>query len=91
MYGAALSEEVPAASAPPLFIAAVQDDPQLPAINSVEVFRRWSKAGLPAELHIYEKGGHGFGFRQHHSTSDNWPISFRAWLASHGYLAREGR
>lgn len=91
MYGAALSDEVPNAGAPPLFIGAAQDDPQLPPINSVEVFRRWSKAGLPAELHIYEKGGHGFGFRKHHSTSDNWPTSFRAWLASHGYLARGGR
>ena len=92
MYGAGLSQEVPSAGAPPLFIAAAEDDPQLPAINSVEIFRRWSKAGLPAELHIYEKGGHGFGFRRHGSTSDNWPTSFRAWLAAHGYLSRaQGR
>jgi acetyl esterase/lipase len=87
MYGAALTQDVPSAGAPPLFIGAAADDPQLPAINSVEIFRRWSKAGLPAELHIYEKGGHGFGFRRHRSTSDNWPASFQAWLASHGYLS----
>lgn len=86
MYGAALSKEVPSAGAPPLFIAAAQDDAELPAINSLELFQRWSKAGLPVELHIYEKGGHGFGFRRHQSTSDGWPVSFEIWLASHGYL-----
>lgn len=86
MYGAALTGEVPSAGAPPLFIAAAQDDPQLPAINSVGIFERWTKAGLPAELHIYEKGGHGFGFRPHHSTADEWPAAFETWLASHGLL-----
>jgi hypothetical protein len=69
-----------------LFIAAAQDDPQLPAVNSVEIFERWTKAGRPAELHIYEKGGHGFGFRRHHVPADNWPSSFEAWLSDHGYL-----
>ena len=88
MYGAALSPEVPAAGAPPLFIAAAQDDPQLPAINSVELFQRWTKAGLPAELHLYERGGHGFGFRRHHLPADDWPAAFRLWLAAHGYLPR---
>ena len=91
MYGAALSEEEPTRGAPPLFIGAAQDDPQLPAINSIEIFRKWTKAGLGAELHIYEKGGHGFGFRGHRSTSDNWPTAFRAWLGSHGYLPTSQR
>lgn len=88
MYGAALTRELPSASAPPLFIGAAQDDPQLPAINSVDIFQRWTKAGAPAELHVYERGGHGFGFRQHHLPADAWPESFHAWLASHGYLAQ---
>lgn len=88
MYGAALTREVPSSSAPPLFIGAAQDDPQLPAINSLDIFQRWTKAGVPAELHVYEKGGHGFGFRQHHLPADAWPASLEAWLASHGYLAR---
>jgi acetyl esterase/lipase len=86
MYGAALTPELPAAGAPPLFIAAAQDDPELPATNSVEIFQRWTKAGLPAELHIYEKGGHGFGFRHHNLPADDWPTTFRAWLSSRGYL-----
>ena len=86
MYGAALTREAPSAGAPPLFIAAAQDDPELPVTNSVELFERWTRAGLRAELHIYEKGGHGFGFRQHHLPADDWPAAFHNWLASHGYL-----
>ena len=88
MYGAALTSEVPSKGAPPLFIAAAQDDPELPAINSVEIFSRWTKAGVAAELHLYEKGGHGFGFRRHHLPVDAWPATFEAWLAAHGYLQR---
>lgn len=86
MYGAALTGEIPGPGAPPLFIGAAQDDPQLPAVNSVEIFQRWTRAGLPAELHIYEKGGHGFGFRRHHLPVDNWPAAFRLWLTSRGYV-----
>jgi acetyl esterase/lipase len=86
MYGAALTPEAPIAGAPPLFIGAAQDDQQLPVMNSVEIFKRWTEAGLSAELHIYEKGGHGFGFRRHHVPADNWPLAFEAWLGSHGYL-----
>ena len=88
LYGAALTAETPVPGAPPLFVAAAQDDPQLPAINSVEIFQRWTKAGLPAELHVYEKGGHGFGFRHHHLPADDWPGAFRLWLAARGYLPR---
>lgn len=91
MYGALLSHELPTAGAPPLFIGAAQDDPQLPPLNSVELFERWTKAGLPAELHVYEKGGHGFGFRLHATTSDTWPAALEAWLASHSYLPRRNR
>nr|WP_277622834.1 dienelactone hydrolase family protein [Sphingomonas telluris] len=87
MYGAALAGEMPGRSAPPIFIGAAQDDPQLPADNSVEIFQRWTKAGLPAELHIYERGGHGFGFRRHDLPVDNWPGVFRTWLVARGYLA----
>jgi hypothetical protein len=73
-----------------LFIAAAQDDSELPAANSADIFQRWTKAGRPAELHIYEKGGHGFGFRHHGATSDTWPLALEAWLRSHGYLDRIG-
>jgi acetyl esterase/lipase len=86
MYGAALTDKLPGKDSPPLFIGAAQDDPQLPASNSAEVFQRWTNAGAPAELHIFERGGHGFGFRRHGSTSDAWPTAFRTWLTTHGLM-----
>lgn len=87
MYGAALDAAPPPAGAPPIFIGAAQDDPQLPASNSIDLYERWTKAGLPAELHIYENGGHGFGFRHHGTTSDSWPSALRAWLAGRRLIA----
>ena len=91
MYGALLTEGAPPHGAPPLFIVAAQDDPQVPPAKSTETFDRWTSARLPAELHLYEKGGHGFGFRPHHLPADRWPDALQAWLSSRGYLARNGR
>jgi acetyl esterase/lipase len=87
LYGAMPSDGTAPASAPPLFIAAAQDDPQVPSTKSVELYESWTRAGRPAELHLYEQGGHGFGFRPGHRPSDGWPAAFEAWLRSHGLLA----
>jgi acetyl esterase/lipase len=86
MYAAGLTSQLPDHEAPPLFIAAAQDDPQLPASSSVEIFQRWTEARRPAELHVYEKGGHGFGFRPHQVPADKWPNVLEAWLSARGYL-----
>jgi len=86
LYGAALTPALPDKSAPPLFVAAAEDDSQLPAANSLRLFERWTNAGAPAELHLYENGDHGFGFRHHGVPADHWPDAFRAWLDSRGLL-----
>jgi predicted esterase len=86
LYGAVLTNDAPPKGAPPLFIAAAEDDPELAPSHSVEIFDRWTRASLPAELHIYEKGGHGFAFRQHHLPADRWPEALQSWLASCGYI-----
>ena len=91
MYGAVLAPGAPPAEAPPLFIVAAQDDPQAPAARSVEIFERWTKAKLPAEIHLYEKGGHGFAFRPHDVPADRWPLAFQAWLSARGYLHAPSR
>jgi acetyl esterase/lipase len=87
LYGALLETGAPPAGAPPIFIVAAQDDTQAPPIRSVEIFDRWTKAGLPAELHLYEKGGHGFAFRRQNVPADRWPEAFEDWLASRGYIS----
>jgi acetyl esterase/lipase len=86
IYGAAAAEQPPVAGAPPLFIMAAQDDRQIPSERSVELYRRWSQTGLPAELHLYEKGGHGFGTRARNLPSDQWPAALEAWLVSRAWL-----
>jgi acetyl esterase/lipase len=82
--GAAPPEAGPAAAAPPLFIVAAQDDPQVPVARSTELYERWTRSGRAAELHLYEKGGHGFGLRHRGQPADQWPQALEAWLAARG-------
>lgn len=92
MYGLLVKESPLPADAPPLFIAATQTDATVPAASSTHLFELWSKAGLPAELHIYAEGEHGFGMRPKGLPVDRWPAAFEAWLDSLGLLSRaDGR
>lgn len=70
---------------PPAFIAVAQDD-EIMLQRSIDIFMAWNSAGLPAELHVYEKGGHGFGTRRHDLPVGNWTAAFEAWASDHGYL-----
>ena len=88
--GAAPPEAGPATAAPPLFIVAAQDDPQVPVARSAELYARWTRAGRPAELHLYEKGGHGFGLRRRGQPADLWPQALEAWLAARGLATPVG-
>lgn len=85
IYGA-MDDVQPPNDAPPLFIAASQDDTTVPVTKSLMLFSRWNAADLPAELHVYERGGHGFGMRQHHTTVDGWPAAFELWLKARGWI-----
>lgn len=85
IYGALIDEKAPPAGAPPLFLAVTQDDEAVPAVQSVKIYERWSAANLPAELHIYERGGHGFGMRAVKAPVAHWTEPFEAWLRSHGW------
>ena len=83
LYGG-LRHPVPA-DAPPAFIAAAADDELLPE-DSVRAFTSWRAAGVPAELHVYDSGGHGFDLRPKGTTSDGWFDQFVAWLKAQGLL-----
>jgi acetyl esterase/lipase len=82
VYGAMPAEQTPSGGTPPLFVVAAQDDPQVPSAKSTEIYRRWTDAGRPAELHLYDKGGHGFGIRPRGKPADAWPAALEAWLVS---------
>lgn len=86
IYGA-MPKGAPPVDGPALFIAATQDDNAVPAGKSVEIYSAWSAANLPAELHIYQKGGHGFGMVKHNSEVDGWADAFEGWLKENRWLA----
>ena len=52
--------------------------------DPVPLYTAWRAAGSPAELHIYERGGHGFGMTTQGSTSDHWFDEFVWWMRSRG-------
>jgi acetyl esterase/lipase len=81
IYGA-LHNPVPK-DAPPAFIATSADDPLLKDA-AIPMFEAWRAAGRPAELHLYEKGGHGYGMNVQGLTSDHWFDEFVWWLQARG-------
>ncbi|MFZ2997007.1 alpha/beta hydrolase [Sphingobium sp.] len=83
MYGG-LRTPVPA-GAPPAFIAGAADDEYQPE-DPVLLYNAWRQAGAAAELHSYERGGHGFDLRQQGTTSDYWFDEFIWWMQSRGFM-----
>ena len=81
LYGG-LRTPVPS-TASPAFIAAAAEDAFLPD-DSPRVYAAWRNAGVPAELHVYQNGGHGFGLDPQGKASDHWFEDFAAWLHTNG-------
>jgi quercetin dioxygenase-like cupin family protein len=73
--------------APPLFIAATDDDKLVAPISGARLYEAWHAAGKPAELHIFARGEHGFGMKKQNLPSDSWIDLFKNWLANLGYLS----
>jgi acetyl esterase/lipase len=76
------------ADAPPLFVAAATDDNLGLAPDSVALYEKWTSAHKPAELHMYAKGGHGFGMHKQNLPTDHWIDRFSDWLELQGFLKK---
>ena len=76
------------ADAPPMFILAATDDPLGLAPQSVALYQDWTAAKKSAELHLYQKGGHGFGMRKQNLPTDHWIERFADWLEVQGLLKK---
>jgi len=74
--------------APPMFILAATDDPLRLAPHSVDLYRDWTGASKPAELHLFAKGGHGFGMNKQNLPTDQWIERFADWLQLQGFLKK---
>jgi acetyl esterase/lipase len=69
----------PTADTPPTFIVQAEDDP-VHVENAVVYYMALKNAKVPAELHIYAKGGHGYGLRRTELPVTTWPQSVETWL-----------
>ena len=69
----------PTAQTPPSFIVQAEDDP-VHVENATTYFLELKKANVPAELHIYAEGGHGYGLRRTALPVTTWPDSVVTWL-----------
>ena len=72
---------------PPAFVVQTDDDP-LGAECSMIYSLALRKAKVPVELHIYPKGGHGYGMKPSANPVSHWPDLLAAWLKSQGYLGQ---
>jgi acetyl esterase/lipase len=87
-YMGAIKNTTVATDAPPMFVAAATDDQLGLAPDSVALYSRWLAAKKSVELHLYSKGGHGFGMRKQNLPSDHWIERFGEWLAVQGLLKK---
>ena len=76
----------PTVATPPTFIVQAEDDP-VHVENAVVYFMQLKNAKVPAELHIFAKGGHGYGLRRTALPVTSWPDSALTWLRTIGILA----
>jgi acetyl esterase/lipase len=69
----------PTAQTPPTFLVQAENDP-VHVENSLDYFLALKSVGVPAELHIYARGGHGFGLRRTALPISQWPSIAETWL-----------
>ena len=76
---------VNAANTPPTFLAMAEDDP-VHVENALYYYVALKNAKVPAELHVYPSGGHGYGLRRTDKTVTTWPDRVADWLKAGGWL-----
>jgi acetyl esterase/lipase len=74
------------AATPPTFLFHTTEDRAVPPENSVLFYLALRKAGVPAELHIYERGRHGVGLAPDDPVLSTWASRLKDWLVVHGWL-----
>ncbi|WP_228520414.1 alpha/beta hydrolase [Flavobacterium sp. CSZ] len=70
----------------PMFLCAASDDQLKLAPRSIQMYNKWLEAGQSVELHMYSKGGHGFGTGKQNLPVDSWETRFEEWLTLQGFL-----
>jgi acetyl esterase/lipase len=73
---------------PPTFLVHTDEDKGVPAENSVLFYLALRKAGVPAELHVFEKGRHGLGLGPKEMPFSRWPQLCADWLRQRQIIGR---
>jgi acetyl esterase/lipase len=75
----------PTADTPPTFLVQAEDD-TVHVENALVYYQQLKNAKVPAELHIYAQGGHGYGLRRTQLPVTTWPEAAEKWLHTIGVL-----
>ena len=73
---------------PPTFLFHTDADPVVPSENSVNFYLAMRKVGVPAELHIFEKGKHGVGLAQTDPILSAWSPLLTNWFITRGLIPK---
>ena len=76
------------AQTPPTFLQHSTDDEIVSSENSVRFYLALVKAGVPAEIHIYQSGGHGYALAPLNADLADWTKRLADWLRLRGLLSR---
>jgi acetyl esterase/lipase len=75
------------AQTPPTFLVHAEDDNVVPVQNSLVFYQSLRRHGVPTEMHLYPKGGHGFGLANT-TTKDQWIERLQNWMGANGWLTK---
>jgi dipeptidyl aminopeptidase/acylaminoacyl peptidase len=70
---------------PPTFMVHSADDKVVPVKNSIVYYQALVSNGIPSELHVFQKGGHGYGLAGGKETESKWPELCINWLKVSGF------
>ncbi|MGL4462011.1 MAG: alpha/beta hydrolase [Planctomycetia bacterium] len=76
---------------PPTFLFHTGEDKAVPPENSIAYYSALRKAGVPAEMHIYQSGVHGVGLAAANPLLADWPDRLRNWMTSRNLLSPSSR
>ncbi|HEX3729389.1 MAG TPA: alpha/beta hydrolase [Opitutaceae bacterium] len=79
-------EPKPGVAYPPTFLFQANDDPTVPPATTAETYLKLKRSGTPAEMHMFLRGGHGFGIRDAKGPNAIWPRLCEAWMGEIGVL-----
>lgn len=82
-------EQQVTAATPPTLLLHTQFDKSVPVQNSLMYFDALTRAGVSAELYVFEQGGHGIGMRDGLGNASAWPRRAEDWLRQRGLLNKE--